>query len=158
MAKQKQRKKIQNKVCDKQSLAYLELLVIWPLRKAGKESGKLPYSIHLPTGTWNWHVPLVLSSGDMHSFSWILTELVKGVTVPVTRACRLPRSCRWHCTGRWQTGQHSLPHSESSGSAEFWLHGEKQWKILRVEICNSYVSFGSICNFGAFHCVYFWRK
>lgn len=61
------------------------------------------------------------------------------VTVPATTACHPPQSGRWHCTGRWQTGLRWLPHSESAGSGEFWLHEEREWKI-KLELCHLHLS------------------
>lgn len=137
----KQKKRL--KVCEEQ-LAYLELLVIWQLsNKEGKEQGQLRASIFYQHLTLTG--PLGPSLGATYSCLWR-----QWVTVPATTACRPPRSGRWHCTGRWQTGRHWLPRSESAGSGEFWLHEQRELKALKGEICNVHVSFWICLQFWAF--------
>ena len=116
------------------------------------------------------------------SARWTHSEPWMWVTVPVARACLQPRSCRWRCTGRWQTGPRWPPRSESAGSGAFWLQEDKEGKTLKVEVWESAGSgafwlqedkegktlkmevwtrlclFKSACNFGPLPFVYLWRK
>ena len=149
---------IHNRVCEKQHWACLELFVIWLLtEEERKELGKLLRAFISRRGLTLTR-PLGPSPGDTHSARWTLSEPWKWVTVPVTRACRRPQSCRWHCTGRRQTGPRWPPHSESAGSEAFWLHKEKELNRLKVEIWTHRCLFESLCNFRPFSFVYLWRK
>lgn len=135
--------------------ACLEPLVTWLLtRGEGKDLGKClrasishqwpdpDPSLGIPPPAPRGHTLLPLDSLEVRGWAW--------VTVPVTRADHRPQSCQWHCTGRWQTGQHSPRRSESAWSGGFWLHEEKEWKMLKVELCHSRVSFGIYPQFRAF--------
>ena len=95
---------------------------------------------------------------DRLSARWTRSEPGRWVTVPEARACLQPRSCRWRCTGRWQTGRRWPPRSGSAGSGAFWLQEGKEGQMWKVEVSTHLCLFKSVCNVGPFPFVYFWRK